>query len=172
MLVATGTITAHAAKYTKINIQNEPLVYLQQSYDDALSFCTKYSDTDCGVEAYQIISKKDDESLVNTVKQMIHANGYVDEVSGEFISKKGNALFEAYKDVLAARGFLDGSDRDIILKDFDLVKINLIRDIIKNKNVVVTAGNIKGEFSADYNYIAFIDLKNKQVMIFSAGYSE
>ena len=147
---------------------------LKSYYADACKALVE-ANTDCGVESYKILSRKPTEKWESTVKQIIHAQGagYVEEVVANRLTRK---YYDAASEVLTAGGWdaLYENSSEETQQELEAAALQIEAELerVAERKIIVIAGGFSGAFSLEHSFLAIIDLKTQEVVVFNAGYSE
>jgi hypothetical protein len=149
--------SAFAAKFTKIQKMTD-YSFTQKMMNQ---FC-KDANLDCGLTVYSITEKNSSEKWENTVKQILHSNYYVEEVYADLVKKSSSNT--------VVNQLAEAAGIDLTNDSVDLLQERLSNDL-DDRSVKLVSGGTSGPFGS-HSIMAFIDTKNMEIIILSAGYSE
>jgi hypothetical protein len=119
---------------------------------------------DCYVNIYKIVSKNPQEKWEQTIKQIIHSGGYVEEAYAEKVTY--TKINQAVNDLLESANIEDDKNDKL-----DLLAERLENDL-SDSSISLYAGGYSGVFSLSHNFLALIDKRNNEIIFIGAGYSE
>lgn len=133
-------------------------------------FCKSSRTTlDCQVQAYRVQFLGSQKSWSQAVRQVV-GNEYTHALNFTEFKRDYDQVVERYEYVAQAAGF--SSKRLMMLGQWENLQEAISNDVMDEPSVKIFAGHVSGNFSLDHEFVAFVDTKNNELIVFRGGYSE
>lgn len=176
-IVAIGSVLAIAsASAARFETLEAPSA-LDRFHRPALEVCATLTPNsfDCLAPAYRIVSRHREETVLNTVKQIIYSTGseFVEHVEAQMLRAPDRAsqILEAAHEVVTAAGF-NYVDPTPALRNAIADLNDVLANEADNSRYSFVAGTVTGAYDYRHQFLAIVDRISGEVVIFNAGYSE
>lgn len=124
---------------------------------------------DCGVEVYKVQFMGTQMLWSQAIKRAL-VSEYSSALNATLVPKTYDDVVQKYKDVAQAVGF--SADQLMAMNQWENLQEAVSNDVMDESSVKIYAGHISGQFSVDHVFVAFVDTKNQELIVFRGGYSE
>lgn len=133
-------------------------------------FCKSSRTTlDCKVEVYKVQFFGSQKPWTQAVRQAV-GNEYTHALNFTEFKRDYSQVVERFQYVAQAAGF--SSVRLSMLGQWENLQEAISNDVMDESTVKIFAGHVSGNFSLDHEFVAFVDTKNHELIVFRGGYSE